>query len=263
MILSLPIFGQRTPAGESAWIRRPLTGRVMALRAAVLIGGFLFMSPAANGDSEVLDKLELRSILAMGGAPEFSLHDKERGMSFWISLNQTRHGIEITDYDSDKDEIVVRHEGNTRRLQLSDSEIVALEAPSDAPTQSSSPFAGRGERSDQRNPQEMLQHITETWEEQISRNHRIRELDEHLGEYYSEFADIRQRMWSTSDHDSREFRELRERRRELREEIGVLHNLTQRQIENNPAFEDIDRRQLLATLRHRHMTSGREGDERE
>ena len=208
------------------------------------------------GSGDVLESLELRSVISMGGRPQFSLRDPARDISFWIALNETRHGIQVIEYVRDSNQIVVRYDGRTRRIGLSDIEITPLSTAENSEASTGvRPAFGGGERSDQRNPEERMRHILETWDNQIRQNPRLRDIDEHMGEYYQEFQNVRQSMWTTTDHDSPEFQRLRERRQELREEMHVLHTLAQREIEDDPAFEDIDRGALVATLRHRHMGS--------
>ena len=247
-----------------------ILGKTLALICLVVM---IWPAPEANaqraqsggaGSGDVLENLELRSVISMGGRPQFSLSDRARDISFWIALNETRHGIQVTEYLRDSNQIVVRYDGRTRRIGLSDVEIGPLTTQTQESSQASTgvrPAFGGGERSDQRNPEERMRHILETWDTQIRDNPRLRDIDEHMGEHYREFQNLRQSMWNTTDHDSPEFQRLRERRLELREEMQVLHTLTQREVENNPAFEDIDRGALVATLRHRHMESPRQQEE--
>ncbi len=236
----------------------PLLLAVLILPAAAYGQG---ARGGAAAEGAVLDRLELRSIFAMGGSSQFSLHDPVRDLSFWISLGETRHGIEVTEYHRETDRVVVHYEGRTRAIGLSDAEIVPLEETADPENDGGARSAFDTERGDQRNPEERMREIVEMWEREIEGNPRLREIDEHMNEYYREFQSVRQAMWNTTDHDSPEFQELRERRRELREEMQILNRLTQRETAENPAFEEIDQRALLATLRSRHMQRDPQGEE--
>jgi hypothetical protein len=207
-----------------------------------------------SGGGDVLERLELRSVFSIGGRPQFSLRDPVRDLSFWIYLNETRHGIQVIEYSRETNQIVARYGDRTRRIGLSDAEIVPLgtQEQTDATTSGLRPAYG-GVREEQRNPEERMQYILNTWDAHSRQNPNLRAIDEHISEYYQEFQDIRQRLWTTTDHDSAEFQRLRERRQELQEEMQVLVQLTQREVENIPDFEGIDRGAIIATLRYRTM----------
>ena len=231
-------------------------GRIAALFGMLLTVPVLVTDAqrARSSGGDVLESLELRSVFSIGGRPQFSLRDPVRDLSFWIYLNETRHGIQVIEYSRENNQIVARYGERTRRIGLSDAEIVPMstEEPAGAATSGLRPAYG-GVREERRNPEERMQHILSTWDAHARQNPRLRAIDEHIGEYYQEFQDIRQGLWTTTDHDSPEFQRLRERRQELQEEMQVLVQLTQREVENIPDFEGIDHGAIIATLRYRTM----------
>jgi hypothetical protein len=180
--------------------------------------------------SELLDRIELRSVVSLPGETLFSLHDPESDLTFWIERGQTRNGLEVVAFDAQTNRIQLRHGEFERELGLSRSRGVAAVETSDQDL-------SRAERREQRRAE--WQDFRQRWEEATETNPQIQEITSHYEELQQEWQSLRRDMRGV-DRDSEEFDPIRERVRALRDEQRLLNRYAAQAIAQTPGFTEDD-----------------------
>ncbi len=180
--------------------------------------------------SELLDRIELRSVVSLPGETLFSLHDPESDLTFWIERGQTRNGLQVAGFNAQTNRILLRHGEFERELGLSRSRGTAA-----AETSNQNP--SRAERREQRRQE--WQDFRQRWEEATQTNPQIQEITSHYEELQQEWQSLRRDMRGV-DRNSEEFDPIRERVRSLRDEQRLLNRYAAQAIARTPGFTEDD-----------------------
>ena len=188
--------------------------------------------------SELLDRIELRSVVSLPGETLFSLHDPESDLTFWIERGQTRNGLQIVSFDAQSNRLTLRQGELEREVSLSRSRGPA--AMEEVPDRDRA-RDGRGEARREQQRQEWRE-FRERWETAAENNPELQEITEHYRELRGEWQSLRNEARGL-DRDSEEFDTVRQRARELRDEQRLLRRYASETITRTPGFteEDVDR----------------------
>ncbi len=86
-----------------------------------------FLPPNVSGAAaEGAEPLELRSIFRVGGVYQFSLFDKAKKESTWVTLNESGHSFVVKAYDPATETVTVEQQNRTYRLALKEARIVPM-----------------------------------------------------------------------------------------------------------------------------------------
>lgn len=74
-----------------------------------------------------LENYELRGIMYLNGEYIFSVYDPQNRQGRWLSESQMEDGLEVSEYDLQRNQIVLRRGSHTKRLELKEATIATLE----------------------------------------------------------------------------------------------------------------------------------------
>ena len=77
--------------------------------------------------SGTINKLiEFRGFLTLGNITQFSLYNKRENKGYWISLNQSKGGIRVSNFDKRSKSVTVSMNGRTERVTLMSATSTSL-----------------------------------------------------------------------------------------------------------------------------------------
>jgi len=79
----------------------------------------------APAPTSPLDRMELRGILTVAGTTMITLVDTSSNKAYVVGVGDTVEGYSVSDYRIQDDTVVVNSSGQTKRIQLGESKIVA------------------------------------------------------------------------------------------------------------------------------------------
>lgn len=85
-----------------------------------------FAGPAAVTEG---GSLELRSIMVLGGAPQFSIYDSSNKRASWVGLNDADQDFAVKSYDAKAETVNVEYHGRPLMLVLQKARIGAAAMP--------------------------------------------------------------------------------------------------------------------------------------
>jgi hypothetical protein len=102
--------------------------------------------PAAGGRrsaATATGPLELRSVVFMDGAYQFSIFDQGAGRAEWVRIGERGHPFVARSFNRERDELTVEHQGRTVVVTLQMAKM-ASGVPAQAQTQAPLPGPGDG-----------------------------------------------------------------------------------------------------------------------
>jgi hypothetical protein len=137
-------FAQTAPGPAAAPRTDPLDA---------LVADSPFMSPGGAGRAGVAASagpLELRSVVFVDGAYQFSIFDQGSGESEWVRIGERGHPFVARSFNRERDTLTVEHQGRTIELALQPAKMASAGG---APAQSPTPLPGPGNAGNRRNNQ--------------------------------------------------------------------------------------------------------------
>lgn len=95
-------------------------------RVAHVALGVLCLTQASFGAPELKPRVELRGVFSYDSYLSFSLHFPESNQSAWLQLNDERHGVRLTRFDSTSHELTVLMRGQAYTLALKTPDGIPL-----------------------------------------------------------------------------------------------------------------------------------------
>lgn len=191
--------------------------------------------------SELLDRIELRSVVSLPGEVLFSLHDPEAETTFWIEIDQTRNGIEAVAFDEESNTLTLRHGEAVREVGLSNRGAIGSAVEDDDGERSREERREAWRQRREQRQQEWAE-FRERWEAAVEEDPQLQEVEAHREELQGEWRNLREQMRDV-DRDSDEFDAIREQARQLREEQQALEEYGVEAARNSSALseEDVER----------------------
>jgi len=186
--------------------------------------------PLPPKPEKVIDQWQFRSILAFDGRTQFSLHNPWENMTFWIGAGDTRNGIEVVSHQPDENTLTIRHGEEEKILPLTTSRVAVMEQPVD-------PVAQR--RAEWEERREQFRRFRAAWEEAAKTSPELREIESQFRDLAEEFRELRQNARDLPE-DAPERQQLRQKQREMFEEVRLLSEMAVLQARQNPAFQSDD-----------------------
>lgn len=88
------------------------------LEALVADSPFQLAAGGRSGAAASTGSLELRSVVLVDGAYQFSIFDQGTGESSWVKINERGHPFVPRSFDRERDSLTVEHQGRTIVLAL-------------------------------------------------------------------------------------------------------------------------------------------------
>jgi hypothetical protein len=140
-LVLLPVMAAQTPAPVPAAPTGPAPTRADATSDPLdaLVADSPFGAPAGGnrgGPAGATGPLELRSIVFVDGAYQFSIFDQGTGKAEWVKIGETGLPFVARSFDRERDALTVEHRGRTLVLALQPAKMgtVAGGAPSAPPS---------------------------------------------------------------------------------------------------------------------------------
>ncbi len=215
-----------------------------------------------GAEESLLSRLEFRSVIAIDGVTEFSLHDTLEERTFLISSKEGRNGLEVIEFKPETNALTLRHGEETRTLYLRAARVAEVEQSQ----QLDSEQARRQERWRQR--REQFQQFRSNWEQAAAESPELRQIETHFQELMRDYGENRSQLESAAD-GTPEHAQLREQQQAMREEFRLLTEYSVMEMRKNPAFaqQDVDmlermlRGMMFRSNRDRNRDGGRSGGE--
>lgn len=187
---------------------------------------------AGRAPENPIHRWKFRSYLRLGGEPQFSLHNPWDEVSFWAGLGESRHGVEIVDFEIESMSLHIRQGKENLKLPLEASSASA--ASSEAPIESGT----WGDEVRQARPR-----LQAKWEEAIEDLPKLNEAREELLALGQELAERRKArgLIITSSAPDQRGKVAREELRvtdEMERDLGLLRHYIHQQLTQHSAFAD-------------------------
>ena len=196
----------------------------------------------------VMDGLELRSVITFDGVPHYSLHHPDLGTAVWVAAGELFHGLEIGEFHADANHLVLHYgDEGAFELRLATATIAEMEAEA----------GGGGERRSRaerrREAQRQLREFTGNWRELADGSPELRAFEAEARELVNEFRGVR-RARQRAERDSTERAELLRQERALWREVRLSSEYGALQASSDNRFSDSDPRQTERLLRRMMFT---------
>ncbi|MBK1876832.1 hypothetical protein [Pelagicoccus mobilis] len=101
-----------------------ISGATFVFAALVLIEGLL-----GNTQTRLRD-FELNGVIDLAGEVSLSIRDSRSLGTFWVEVGKTgKGGLQLLEYDAEKEEAVLSLDGEQRRIKMNEGRIVGLHIP--------------------------------------------------------------------------------------------------------------------------------------
>lgn len=190
------------------------------------------LGAAENGDelAEEAVVLEFRSVVRVGEESQYSLHDPNNGVSFWISDHEIRNGIEVVDFSPEDNTLTIYQGDEIYELVLKPSRVLEQTEPDPRGE------SGRTAREERR---ERYRTFRENWSQASGDSPELDETVRQLRSLVTDFRETRSAR-RQAERGTEERRVLREHERSVGEEIRLMSEYAALQASETESFRHSD-----------------------
>lgn len=197
----------------------------------------------------VMDGLELRSVISFDGVPHYSLHHPDLGTAVWVAAGESFHGLEIGEFHADANHLVLHYgDDGAFELRLATATIAELEAEGG---NDGGERRSRAER--RREAQRQLREFAGNWRELAGNSPELQAFEAEARELVNDFREVR-RARQRADRDSEERAELLRQERALWREVRLSSEYGALQVSGDERFANSDPAQTERLLRRMMFT---------